>query len=252
MIGLYSIRTSLKEKNETFTDNFNSLSNDSLIKKGWIIKSEDSTWWNKRNEMSGHLALYTLIGDNWAINENTAVIKNLLLRRVQSDCFMTEIHLTDFIPRQNWQQAGLLFSEDLTFTGKMLRLSISYNDFFGGYTKSQELVIQIISSSESGLQSKPEEIAHLQLFNIEEGLKSLVENNLAESALKVEKKGNHFRFLYSTAPMESFTFREVVSSDFNIQPKYVSIFSIQGWAAGENVMPAYFDSFKIMSIDCNE
>lgn len=253
MIGLYAIKTlTLKNKNEYFTDNFNSVSNDSLAKKGWIIKSEDSTWWNKRNEKPGHLTLYTLTGDNWALGKNPARIKNLLLRKVTSDCFMVEIHLTNFIPKQNWQQAGLLLSEDSTFTGKMLRLSISYNDFFGGFVKPPEIIIQAISSSESGLQSKPEEIAHFSLFNIEQGKKNLVENNLAESALKVEKKGNHFRFLYSTASMESFTFKEVVSGDFNIHPKYISIFSIQGWAADGDYIPVYFDSFKLASIDCNK
>jgi hypothetical protein len=253
MIGIYSIKTlTLREKNEDFTDNFNSVSKDSLIKKGWIIKSEDSLWWSKRNEKSGHMALYTLIGDNWPLGKNPAGIKNLLLRRIKSDCFMAEIHLTDFIPKQNWQQAGIILSEDSTFNGKMIRLSISYNDFFGGYTKLPEIVIQIISSSESGLQSKPEEIAHLTLFKIEPEMKSLVVNNLAKSALKVEKKDNHFRFLFSTAAVESFTFREVISGDFNIEPEYIGIFSIQGWADNENIIPAYFDSFKISDIGCDK
>ncbi|MCX6254672.1 MAG: hypothetical protein NTV31_09390 [Bacteroidia bacterium] len=251
IIGLYEIITlTQKDKNEYFTDNFDSVSGDSLVSRGWIIKSADSAWWNKRNEKPGHLALYTLRGDNWALGENPSGIKNLLLRRVTSDCFMVEIHLTNFIPEQNWQQAGLLLSEDSTFTGKMLRLSISFNDFFGGFVKPPEILIQAISSSESGLRSKPEEIAHLSLFNLDPGKKSLVENNLAKSALKIEKKGSHFRFLYSASPMESFTFREAVSGDFNIQPKYVGIFSIQGWADNRNYIPAYFDSFAIMSISC--
>jgi len=253
IIGLYEIKTlTQNDKNEYFKDNFNSVSGDSLVSRGWIIKSADTTWWNRRNEKPGHLTLYTLRGDNWALGENPAGIKNLLLRRVTSDCFMVEIHLTNFIPKQNWQQAGLLISEDSTFTGKMIRLSISYNDFFGGFVKPPEIIIQAISSSESGLRSKPEEIAHLSLFNLEPGNKNLVENNLAKSALKIEKKGNHFRFLYSTAPMESFTFKEVVSGDFNIQPKYISIFSIQGWAVNANYIPAYFDSFSLAGIDCNK
>jgi len=250
---LYEINSlNQKDKNEYFSDNFNSVSEDSLAARGWIIKSPDITWWKKRDEKPGHLVLYTLKGDNWALGENPAGIKNLLLRRVTSDCFMVEIHLTNFIPKQSWQQAGLLLSEDSTFTGKMVRLSISYNDFFGGFVKPPEIIIQAICSSESGLRSKPEEIAHLSLFTFEPGRKSLIENNLAKSALKVEKKGNHFRFLYSAAPSESYTFKEVVSGDFNIQPKYVSIFSIQGWADNENYIPAYFDSFSIVNIRCNK
>jgi hypothetical protein len=252
-IGFLVIK-SLKQKNtnKNFIDNFNSVLEDSLRSKGWNIKSVDTTWWNRRNEKPGHLALYTLKGDNWANNENPARIKNLFMRKINSDCFMVEIHLTNFIPKQNWQQAGILLSEDSTFTSKMLRLSISYNDFFGGYKKPPEIIIQAVSSSESELLSKPEEIAHLSLFSIEPGNESFVESNLAKSALKIEKKGTHFRFLYTTGSMESFAFKEAVSGDFNIRPKYACIFSIQGWADNGNYIPAYFDSFRLSSISCDK
>jgi hypothetical protein len=50
---------------------------------------------------------------------------------------------------------GILLSEDSTFKSKMLRLSISFNDFFGGYNKPAEIIIQAISSSESEGLRKP-------------------------------------------------------------------------------------------------
>jgi hypothetical protein len=75
---------------------------------------------------------------------------------------------------------------------------------------------------------------------------------LAKSALKIEKKGNHFRFLFNAAPIESFTFKEAASGDFNIQPKYVAIFSIQGWVENDDPIPAYFDSFSITNIHCSK
>jgi hypothetical protein len=252
-IGFLVIRTLIqRDRNKYFIDNFNTVSKDSLLKKGWFIKSIDPAWWNKRNEKSGHLALYTLRGDNWSLGENHAGIKNLLMRRITSDCFLVEIHLTNFFPEQNWQQAGLILSEDSTFTGKMIRLSISYNDFFGGYVKPAEMIVQAISSSESEGGSKPEEIAHFLLFNMKPDEKGLAEKNLAKSALKIEKKGNHFRFLYSASALESFAFKEVVSGDFNIHPKYVSIFSIQGWSENKNYIPAYFDSFALLPISCHK
>lgn len=235
---------------QIFKDNFDSVDADSLRSKGWIVRSEDNVWWNRRNEKPGHLALYTLKGDNWSNSENRATIKNLLMRKINSDCFMVEIHLTGFIPMQNWQQAGILLSEDSAFNGKMLRLSISYNDFFGGYKKPPEVIIQAISSLESGTQSKPEEIGHLTLFSIEPGNEDLVKSNLAVSALKIEKKGKHFRFLYLTGPTEGFAFREAVSGDFDFKPRYVSIFSISGWADNANQIPAYFDSFESVGIPC--
>jgi hypothetical protein len=241
-----------KEAKGLFTDNFNSVTSDSLLKNGWFVRSADTAWWNKRNVLPGHLTLYSLKGDNWPLGENRAAISNLLMRKIDLDCFMVEIHLTDFIPGENWQQAGILLSEDSTFTGKMIRLSISYNDFFGGYKKSPEIIIQAISSSESGSESKPEEIAHFTLFSLEPANKSIIDNNLANSALKIEKKGNHFRFLYTTGSSESFTFKEVANGDYNIIPRFVSIFSMKGWSDNENIIPAHFDSFSMVRIDCSK
>lgn len=250
--GAYLMRIFNQRSTEFFMDDFNSLDEDTLAGNGWKIISKDTSWWNKRNEKPGHLALYSLRGDNWSLGDNRAGIKNLLIREINSDCFVVEVHLTNFIPRYNWQQAGIILSEDSAFKGKMIRLSFSYNDFFGGYEKPAEIILQAISSSEIGIQSKPEEIVHLPLFSIEPGKKSLAESNLAKSALKIEKNGNHFRFLYSVAPIESFAFKEAAGGDFNMTPKYVSIFSIKGWSDKENFIPAYFDSFRMINIKCVE
>ena len=77
-----------------------------------------------------------------------------------------------------------------------------------------------------------------------------MKSNLARSALKIEKKGKHFRFLYLTGPTESFAFREAVSGDFDFKPRYVSIFAISGWADNAKQIPAYFDSFESVGIPC--
>jgi hypothetical protein len=251
VIGYFLVKSIIQKNNyELFTDNFNSVSADSLRSRGWITKSTDTLWWNRRNEKQGYLALFTLTGDNWASSRNPASIKNLVMRKINSGCFMVETHMTNFIPASNWQQAGILLSEDSTFSCKMIRLSISYNDYFGGFSKPPEIIIQALSSSESGLQSKPEEIGHLLLFSLDPDKKDLVKSNLAYSALKIEKHGNRFRFLYFIGPIEGFAFREALSGEFDIQPKYVSIFAIQGWADNKDEMPVYFDSFESVGIPC--
>jgi hypothetical protein len=254
VLGFMLIKSFVKRNNsnEVFYDNFNSVSDDSLKSRGWVICSEDTTWWNKRNEKPGHLTLYTLKGDNWSDSVNHTRIKNLVMRRINSDCFIVEIHMTNFYPHDNWQQAGILLSEDSTFNGKMIRLSISYNDFFGGYKRPPEIIIQGVSSSQDGIQSKPEEFAHFSLNNIEPGQEALVGSNLAKTALKIEKKNGNFRFLYIASPIESFAFKEVVSRDFNIQPRYVGIFAIHGWTTEVNPIPVYFDSFNYAGIPCNK
>jgi len=244
------ILLSKKSHTDSFTDNFFSITEDSLLKHGWILKSVNPQWWEKRSEKPGHLALFTLRGDNWKNAENEAHISNLIMRRIQSECFTVEIHLTGFVPGQNWQQAGILLSEDSTFKGKMIRLSISYNDFFGGYEKPPEIIIQAVSSTETGNLSRPEEIAHFVLFNIEEDKKALVEKNLETSALKIEKYGEHFRFLYTAGPKESFAFKEITSKEISIHPRFIGLFAIQGWTNGLNIIPAYFDSYVFTSIPC--
>lgn len=254
-LGIYLLSLLLvtfnKRPSKDFYDDFNSVAIDSLVANGWIVKAPDSLWWNKHHENPGFLTLYTLNGDNWSLGENNARIRNLMMRKIDSDCFTTEVHLSHFIPSANWQQAGILLSEDSTFTGKMIRLSISYNNYFGGYQHPAEILIQAISSAESGSISKPEEITHLPLFTLENGIDSLIVSNLSNTALKIEKKGNQIRFLYNVSPIESFAFTEAASADLEIKPRFVSLFAIQGWADQENCMPVYFDSFSFNEISCN-
>lgn len=252
IVGFFLINR-IMQRNRTinFIDNFNSVPADSLRSRGWILKSRDTAWWNKRNEKPGYLTLYTLKGDNWSLGKNNANIKNLLLRKISSDCFAVETHLSEFVPEADWQQAGILLSEDSTFTGRMIRFTILYNSFFGGYQLQPEISVQVVASSNSGIQSKPEEIAQLSLFKVNPG-DSLVAYNLKTSALKIEKRGNHFRFLYIASPVESFAYKEAASADLDIKPAYVGIFAIQGWAEKENIMPVHFDSFVLTGIACDK
>ncbi|NOT77165.1 MAG: hypothetical protein HOP08_19750 [Cyclobacteriaceae bacterium] len=233
-----------------FNEPFTFLSYDSLTENGWWLQNPDNEWWEKRREKKGSLSLYTLKGDNWPDAKNVSGIRNLLVRKILGDCFSTEIHLNDFVPDKNWQQAGILLSEDSTFSHKVVRISISYNDFFGGYSKPPEIIVQGVSSSESGSTSQPEEFAHLTIFTVEEPNEALVRNNLTTAALKIERQDGLYRFLYRTGPSEGFAFKEVISKNFNIDPRYIGIFAIQGFSENENAIPAAFDSFSFSTIDC--
>jgi len=241
-------------KKEFFYDEFNALGTDSLTRNGWMIKNPEKDFWNRRNSIPGHISLYTLIGDNWPLagKSNLPGIKNMLIRKIESDCFTTELQFSNFIPSHSWQQAGILLSEDSTFNGKALRLTIGYNDFFGGFSKPSEIIIQVVGSTENGNLSKPEEIAHLVLFTGDPLKDSLIRNNLSKSALKIEKKDNQYRFLYTNGRMESFAFKEAAHGEFNIQPKYVGIFAMQGFADTLHQMPVQINSFNLIGIDCKK
>jgi hypothetical protein len=173
------------------------------------------------------------------------VIRNLLQRRVPCDCFTLEWHLNHFIPRQNWQQAGILLSEDTGLTGKSMRVSIAYNDYNGVYPRSGTILLQAITSSSAG---KPEEIAHVSLFAADSLRRNpALARSLGHSALRIEKRGDRFRILYADGILENTSFREIAVHEFAMQPRYVGLFALKGFVDSAEVMPARFSWF---SLDC--
>ncbi|PWT78179.1 MAG: hypothetical protein C5B59_02270 [Bacteroidetes bacterium] len=234
-----------------FVEDFHSLSPDSLNEHDWFVKGEDTLYWNQRASKANHLALFTLKGDNWPDSTGKALsIKNLLVRKIEDECFTTEVHLSGFVPAQNWQQAGILLLEDTNFKGKALRLSIAYNDFFGGFSVPKEIIVQAITSSGEG-SNKPEEVAHKILFNPAAGNEELIKGNMQKSGLRIEKKQNRIRLLYSSSPMENFAFKEAVNFEFDFHPKYIALFALKGPVDQAEVMPAYFSYFSFDGLPCN-
>jgi hypothetical protein len=233
-----------------FTDYFNHTNEDAMRNKGWFVKSEDKEYWDKRSTSTGGLTLYTLKGDNWPDPSSQPGIKNLLLRPINTDCFTAEVHFKNFIPRQEWQQAGLLLLEDTLFSGKSVRLSLSFNDNFGGMQRPPEILIQAITYLGNGF-GKPEEIAHKPIFYLDSiNNNSLLIKNLENSALRIERHGNKYRFLYAGGTLENGAFKEVVTQDFDMKPKYIGIFAMKGFTNAANV-PVNFRFFRITNDPCD-
>lgn len=238
-----------KEGAKEFTDDFSTVAEDSLTNKGWFIKAKYDQFWNKRNENPGYLTLFTLKGDNWPDSVNRPAIRNLLLRKNVSGCFSTEIHLSEFVPAQNWQQAGILLLEDTSFAGKSLRLSFVYNDFYGGFPQSKEIIIQAIISNGKDFD-KPEEITHQLLFKLDSTNEALVKQNLQHSALRIEKNGTRFRLLYANGSMPNSAFKEIISGDIDMDPKFIGLFALKGFVDSAVVMPVRLDFFSYNPQKC--
>jgi hypothetical protein len=235
-------------ESRSFTDDFHSVREDSLTGRGWWVMAKDSAYWQRRAQTPGGLSLFTLKGDNWPDPAQPPVIRNLLLRKISCDCWTLELHLKDFLPRQNWQQAGILLLEDTALSGKSLRISIAYNDYNGGYPPSRSVLIQAITSLGAGF-GKPEEIAHIPLFNVDSLDKNpVLSGNLEHSALRIEKRGTTFRILYSGGISENTSFKEVVSHVFAMTPRYAGLFALKGFVDSSENMPALFTLF---SLNCN-
>ena len=250
-VGALFFSQQYKVKDRLFIEQFKNLSEDTLAKHGWLIQAKEPEWWLKRDENTPGITLYTLRGDNWPDSANTLGIKNLMIKKLESDCFSAELHLDDFIPIANWQQAGLLLMEDTTFTGKSIRISIAYNDYFGGYTKPKEIIIQGFRSVGKN-PNKPEEIAHIPLFSIRQNADILVKSNLRHSALRIEKSKDQFRFLYSASAVENSALKEAFAKPISIQPKYIGVFALQGFVNNTRYTPVHISFFSLSNDNCKD
>jgi hypothetical protein len=240
----------VREHKKDITDDFHELREDSLSARGWFVKAKDVEYWDRRSESAGHLTLFTLKGDNWPDSVNQPNIRNLLLRKNNSGCFVAEIHLSGFMPLQNWQQAGLLLLEDTSFAGKSLRLSLVYNDFYGGFPRSREIIIQAIISGGKAAD-KPEEIVHQLLFKIDTTNEELVRQNLLHSALRIEKNRTSFRVLFANGSMPNSAFREILRRDIDMKPAFIGLFALKGFVDTSGVVPAQIDLFRYTATNCN-
>ncbi len=248
---LLLIRYESGASTNNFMEDFHSVQMDTLAAHGWFIKDVDTTWWAKRNKNPGELTFFTLRGDNWPDSVNTPVIKNLLLQKISSDCFSAEVHVKGFVPGREWQQAGILLMEDTSFKSKCVRLSIAYNDFFGGFPGPEQIIIQAISTGGKGVV-KPEELLHEPLFNPGPGNDSLIANNMQHVALRIEKNKDHFRFLYSVGRSENFAFKEAFSGTIDFSPKYAGIFALKGFVNDTTVIPVRINFFSLAGLPCGK
>ncbi len=239
-------------RQKQFAEDFHSVHEDSLTGNGWFVQSKDNQYWQRRNEKQGHLTLYTLKGDNWPDSSYAPNIKNLLLRKIEGECFTAEVHFTGFVPGQNWQQAGILLLEDTAVTGRSMRLSVAYNDYSGGYPVSRQVIIQAITSLGKGF-GKPEEIAHTPIMFLDSASKNpALIKNLDHTALRIEKHGKKFRLLYADGVSENTAFKEVVSQEFDMQPKYIALFALKGFVDKTGDMPVYIKYFRLSDEPCDK
>ncbi|UFH54220.1 hypothetical protein [Spirosoma sp. KNUC1025] len=232
-------------------EDFHDVSDAHLTQNGWFLQGKNADFWSRRTEKPGRLTLFTLKGDNWPKTGEAPHVQNLLLREIKNECFRTEVHVNDFIPDGNWQQAGLLLLEDTLFMGKSIRLSLSYNNFFGGYHKPAEILIQAIASYGKG-DANLEEFVHQPLFQIgNRDERRIAVTNLKNVAFRIEKQHQKFRVLYSASPVDNFSFKEITTYEFGMSPKYIGLFALKGFVDSTAVMPVTVRYFRLDGQPCD-
>lgn len=90
------------------------------------------------------------------------------------------------------------------------------------------------------------------MLTFQQGQDSLVIQNLQKSALRIEKNGLHFRFLYAAGQAENFAFKEALSKDLSFKPKYVGIFAFKGFVEDLNNLPVKFKYFNLKTTNCGK
>ncbi len=247
--GLWYFSSRKPSITAAFIEPFDNTNPDSISARGWILQNEDSTGWARRGDKLGALTLLTLPGDNWADSAGHQGIKNLLIRALPAECFNAELHIDEFFPLHNWQQAGILLMEDSSGKGRSLRVSLAYNSFFGGYSRAPEIYLQAISAGTDD-PGKPEEIVHLPLFSIPADQRELVRTNMQHAAIRVEKAGNRFRILYAAGPVPNFAFKEALSKEIPFRPRYLGLFALQGFVPDTDYLPVSLSWFALKPESC--
>ncbi|MBK0380728.1 hypothetical protein [Mucilaginibacter segetis] len=254
IIALFLILTAFfiwifRNRSFNIDENFADVTAAKLIQHGWQVKNKDERYWHKRDTIQGGITLFTLPGDNWPDGTHAPAIKNLLLTDLPNGCFITELQMQDFIPSGEWQQAGLLLMEDTTFNSPSIRISLAYNDFFGGFKRPKEVIVQAIYSPGGG--RKPEEFAHAAILTPDSSaVNPVLLSNLKHTALRIEKQGVNYRFLYAGGAAVNTAFKQLAARSFAVKPNYIGIFAIKGWVNTTKVAPVHIKRFLLQSVSC--
>ncbi len=232
-------------KQNNVLEEFEKLDMPTLQKSGWQVLNIQSDFWQKRNQTPHHLTLFTLKGDNFDKGEK---IKNLIIKKIEDEKFTVELHFIEFVPNQNWQQSGIILMEDSLFSNKNVRFSLNYNNFFGGTSQPAEIILQVVASLIDD-SVKPEEIAQIPIFKVKSEKDTLVSNNLKKSALRIEKSGDNYRFLYAMGNSNFFAFKEISNRNLAINPKYIGIYASSGDSKNSGIIPVKIDKFIYKTTD---
>lgn len=234
-----------------FIDDFLKNDESALKHRGWQIIDKDSIYWAKRELTADYLTLFTLPGDNWPDSIGTKPrIRNLLLRRLPFECFAADIQLSDFTPNDEWQQAGILLLKDSSLNSPSIRMTLAFNDNFGPYHKPMEVIIQGIYAAGNG--NKPEEFLHVPVLTTDTGIRyNSLDSFLKYSALRIEKHGHLFRFLYSGGKRSDGAYKEMGQKIIDFQPGYLAIFALKGNGVNSPVLPVKFRKFMIQNESCD-
>ena len=79
----------------------------------------------------------------------------------------------------------------------------------------------------------------------------LILQDMTYLSLRIEKQGKRFRILYADGVNENTSFKEAVSHEFAMRPRWVGLFALRGFVDSAAAIPAQFRLFNLQCDACN-
>lgn len=201
----------LSSRTSYFHEDFAAPDKDELLRHRWQLLYPDQEHW-RLPHAQGRLTLHTLRGDLWTKDQEQPFVPNLLARPFTSDRFRVTALLTDFHPRHNWQQAGLVL---LDHADQYVRLTVGY-DGGSGQEGAARVTVGAVFEEEGTVIAQP--MATLKPFD---------DQPLQKVWLQIVKDGESIVLRYREGA-EYGAFRELARRDFKLRQRYVALAAFQG------------------------
>ncbi len=235
---IISIFLSCPETPKAWREEFHDVSIKGLQKRGWEFMDFDSTWFNKQLWRDSMLTLWTLPGDYWVKEREKRQITNMVVRKIEGDCFTITIKIDSFSQNQVSQQVDIFLLDENLSRETNLRFGFGFEKptlmSLGRYN------VMVVSQEKGEVQPPKGQILKVVKskqdlhFNQTIWLKLSVQSNKVLSSVK-----SSFSWYPWNGSEEPTTIR--------FKPAFIGIGAFQGWTLddgtpkGADTIPVFID-----------
>jgi hypothetical protein len=201
----------LAARTSYFHEDFAAPDKNELLRHGWQLLYPDQEHW-RLPHAQGRVTLHTMRGDLWTKDQERPFVPNLLARPFTRERFRVTALLTDFHPRHNWQQAGIVLLDD---ADQYVRLTVGY-DGSGAPGSTPRITIGAVFEEHGTVVAQP--IVTLKEFD---------DRPLPKVWLQVVKDQDLIILRYRLGA-DYGPFRELSQREFKLRQRHVALAAFQG------------------------
>jgi hypothetical protein len=228
-------------RTQTFSENFNRTLPDSLRARGWQFLDYDSGRFARQLRPDSMLTLWTLPGDYWVKEGEQRKITNMLVHKVDGDCFTLMAKVRDFNFSQRSQQVGIFLLDEKLDTKYWSSINISFADYL---SIADSGVLQVLLAYQENGQ-----VMYVKRHSV--FLKGETKDGVKTAWLSMLVDHQNVRFsikkYYEWWPFSEWT----PPARINFKPAYIAVGAYQGWTnddgtpKGADTMPVYIDELAV-------